>query len=244
MNIEDLKILKQNLESLDENTYVPFCLATGDSSLKIGVCPNYPYKTLDEYSKDQETEDFVKKVEDLIEKSLRQIENSFIPIDSLIISSQNIVLIDVPFAKKYYESNDEESMNRWKEELPKHISAKYVPLNFTLNVGYTGITNEYGRVNGIEDLTDRDLNDIFSTDVIKDGLFGVVDIEKFISMVNALGYNVTYNIFEDGFPKIYEYSKDSFAQKRLLTDDDEYTMSLDVVADFGRVEKLQGKSRY
>ena len=237
MNIEELRALKERLESIDEKFYVPFCISSGDSNLKIGVCSNIPYATLDDYENNDYTTEYVKTTEKFIEACLRQITRSFLPIDALYICSQNIVLVDLPYVREFYKLTEEKDKQAWFKNLHNHVNNKYVPLNLTLNVGWTGI-QEGKYITGLEDLADYNLGDKLSKTILNDGIFGIVDIEKFIQEIKKLGYDVINIQFRNGFP-VEEEINDSrcFINDRLLEDDGEYTASLNIVADFGRKEK-------
>lgn len=181
MNIEDLKSLKEQLES--EQKYVAIRNFTYKEILNATEA-----KPLSEYVSQENTEEFAKQCEALIENVVKSLAEKGIPFDTVTLSSEIGFLCKANFIeniKSLFKSKkvDNDSYSAIAEQLKTQASSIYVPLSFHLNPFGTGTKDM--RIDDYEEEYGINYGDIDKLRVT-----GIVNLETFISKMKSLGYNI------------------------------------------------------
>ena len=183
MNIEDLKKLKEQLESEEK-----FVLIEEFCNKDIERANNG--KPLSEYISQENTEEFVDQCETLIENAVRTLAGQGVPFDTVALTSRMGFLCNANFIKSikplFKGDNiiDDDDYIRVIDELKTQISSIYVPLSFHLNSYRTGT----------EDMPMEDYHDEYGisnySDITNSRVTGIVNFGTFISKMKSLGYNI------------------------------------------------------
>lgn len=184
MNLEDLRNLKEKLES--EQKYVAIKNSTYDEILNATEA-----RPLSEYIAQENTDEFVKQCEALIENSVRTLATKGIPFDRVVLSSEIGFLCKESFIEKIkplFESRmDSDTYLKIDKLLCAHASSVYVPLSFHINIIGTGIAT------GAVDMTIDDYETEYGIDygdIDTPEVTGIVNLEAFLSKMHNLGYNI------------------------------------------------------
>lgn len=195
MNIEDLKKLKEKLERER--------LANQLATQKFVICASPEDKfycneerTLKEYEQLENTEEFVKQIETMIENVTIELVNNGVKFNKIELISE-VGCLCTPLLKNLLSKKNNEMGNSlngsWYEtlfsvvreneiDLKSNISSKYVPLVFKLK------TDRIGNLD--KQLIDAGCNatEYFSNN-IPDKIYGIVDFDKFVVLMMSLGYD-------------------------------------------------------
>ena len=218
MNIEDLKNLKESLES--DQKYVAIRSFTYKE-----IMASDEAKPLSEFISKENTEEVIKRCESLIEESVRALAEKNIPFDYVTLSSELGFLCKESFIEKvksFYKNNrpTEESYLDFVEELKKQASSIYVPLSFYLNTSGTGTDDKT--------MIDYELEEGYSFgDISKHDAVGIVNLEEFMSKMKELGYGV--NLLNYG--ECHNF--DDYIQAVIKN---EFDTQIDIVADLTKKE--------
>lgn len=220
MNIEELRKLKEKIES--SKRYGDL-----DGLNKWDIENALEYRlTMDEIINSENTDEIIKNIENLIEKAVKYLSENDIPYDQICIYTYTSVFCEKDFVANLHEKyNKENEFNELIKDLPSKILPNYVPLEFSISLENTG-TKE-------TQIDDYDLDDdIFSEDIYVEG---VIDFNKFISKMNALGYSIEFGNGECN-------SNNDYINSFLNSKD----RNLYIKADFGRknsIEEENNKTR-
>ena len=133
MNLKDLKNFKKQLEL--QQKYVVIKDITPEEILNATDA-----KPLSEYVSQENTEDFVKQCEALIENYIRILVENNLPFDTIRICSTIGFLCKENFIKntKSILENKKLDYTTFVEQLKTQTSSIFVPLSFNLNAAGTG----------------------------------------------------------------------------------------------------------
>lgn len=178
MNLKDLKSLKNQLEL--QQKYIAIKNITPEEILNATDA-----KPLSEYVSQENTEDFVKQCEALIENYMRILAENNIPFDTIRIYSTIGFLCKENFIKNTKSILESKNLDYTTivEQLKTQASSIFVPLSFNLNAAGTG--TEDMDIDSYADEHGFNLGDIY-----KPRVTGIVNLETFISKMKNLGYNI------------------------------------------------------
>ena len=206
MNIEELKELKRQLEEKkkreNNQNYVVIDHFTYESIAKAKES-----KPLTEYAAQENTEEFVKKCEKLIEETVRNLAEFGVPFDEITIYSYMGLLCKESFIRNIQMAGKDQFGDEAFDELKDQTSKTLVSLEFRVDEIGTGTEDM-----SIDDYNSKIIKDLLPTDSIS----GIVNLKVFISKMKELGYNIELinygecSSFDDYMEAVQEYGFDTF----------------------------------
>lgn len=212
MNAEDLKKLKEELEKQKKFVIVPVICNSGFKNAGEPMLSN-------EILSQEKTDEVAKQCESLIEKAVRYLTTNDIPFDQLTISS-NMGLI---CRQDYFEELKKGAAEEWDAIMKKidtKILPKIVPVSFFINEIATG-TEDWDIDSFIIE------KGLSYPDLFKEKVSGIVNWEKFVIQMKALGYNINFLNYGD---------KASFDDYVETVKQNGFDTEIDVNIDFGRTK--------
>lgn len=186
MNVEDLKKLKEELEKQNKYVIVPELSNKGIKNAGEPMLSN-------EILSQEKTDEVVKQCESLIEKAVRYLTMNDIPFDQLTITSDFGFICRQDYfeeLKKVFQKGSIEEMIAIEKKIDTKILPKIVPVSFSINETATGTEDcDTGSFIVEEGLSYPDL--------FKEKVSGIVNWEKFVIQMKALGYNINFLNYGD-----------------------------------------------
>ena len=189
MNIEELKLLRAQLESHQQYVSVnlyDYCDDCDDPDALSEARP------LSEYIAQENTEITVKKFEEFVEKVVRTLTERNIDFYRVQFYSDANILCKANFVKTLQDMcEDSHNFQSNFEKLKSNISTVYVPISF----GWSPLDIE------------GDYPQIYHTcsDLIQYKVSGIVNFNEFVKKIRSLGYTIDVNSFEEYLKEIEDY---------------------------------------
>lgn len=222
MNLEELKNLKKDIDKAKSMKYIPL----SDFDKKVDYSKA---KTREELIANDDTDRMVEQFERLMEIATRKLLEEGVIFNFVQIMTSADYLVDGLYCEKYAAINNNEYLS--DEERSKEIEDWFKNVKEHALTDYTSICLV------LDDMIYSNNEDIFKefkkADFL-DKFTGIVNIEKFISKINDLGYIAT---FDDC------YSEDTFAPTtadefmKLSLEDTNGLININFIADFREKEK-------
>lgn len=208
MNLAQLKELKEKLEDEKQKSKYEkqkYVIVIGDNGYEFkSSFKNYnDARSLEEYKKLENTDDFVKQIESAFEIITTESIKRGISFDKISMKTEVGCLCTPIFKEKLFMRLKyfKDFINgNWYEAIPvvenydslkvnDNVSGKYVPIVFSWTLG--DIENENKRYNAIMFGKQTSYYELLNNKVPKK-IFGIVDFDKFVySMKKILGYNIS-----------------------------------------------------
>lgn len=224
MNIEDLRKLKETLEKTEK--YLPIsCLYRHENIIGLPM-------TREEIVAQENTDEVVLQCEKLIERAVCMLAGNQIPFDHLDISSDLGLLVNPEYAFELknlaskYENDEVDSdyIYNMYQNVKTQVYPNVVPVSFKFNYWQTGTSDGWAVERFAQD-ADLNPDKLFELGIVR----GIVDWNKFVTKMKALGYNINFLNYDLGT------SFDDYIEAILTQGDD---TEVDITAEFGRTHKM------